>query len=392
MRDNRYCGVSHILIVRLSALGDVTMASGLIPALRHLWPQAHIAWLVEPAAAPLLAHNPRLDEVIVWPRGEWQKLWRERRFVELWRRYQALRATLRARRFDLVLDAQGLLKSGLWSWLSAAPRRLSLIGREGSHRLATERVVPPPDAGARRIGAEYRHLAKHLGAPAEAFRLDLAVSDEARRRVREQLAGAELRVAAREHSALAALQKAAAPEPGTADAQGPSSPARYAVLCPFTTRPQKHWFEDRWQALARRFLESGLRPVLLGGPGDREAAERIAAGVPGLVDLTGLLPLDESVAAIADAAVLIGVDTGLTHMAVALGVPSVALFGSTRPYLDTGTPRNVVLYENLSCAPCRRHPTCGGRFDCMRAFEAERVFDEALRVLAGTVSIRLRPL
>ena len=382
--------MQRILVIRLSALGDVVMASGLIPALRAVWPQAHISWLIEPAAAPLLAHNPRLDEVIVWPRGEWQQLWRERQFIELWQRFRALRATLRERRFDLVLDAQGLLKSGLWSWLSGAPRRLSLIGREGSHRLATERVVPPAHAGTRLIGAEYRHLAKHLGAPAEAFKLDLAVGDEARRKVRDKLAGAELRAAAREHSALAAML-AASSEPGPVASPAAASPARYVVLCAFTTRPQKHWFEDRWQALAQRFLESGLRPVLLGGPGDREAAERITASVPGLVNLAGVLPLDESVAAIADAAVLIGVDTGLTHMAVALGVPSVALFGSTRPYLATGSARSVVLYENLPCAPCRRHPTCGGRFDCMRAFEAERVFDEALRVLSGTVSIRLTP-
>ena len=68
----------RILIVRLSAIGDVVMASGLIPALRALHPDAHLAWLVEPAAAPLLAHNPRLDELIIWPRAEWQALWRAR--------------------------------------------------------------------------------------------------------------------------------------------------------------------------------------------------------------------------------------------------------------------------------------------------------------------------
>lgn len=365
----------RILVIRLSALGDVVMASGLIPALRQLWPQAHIAWLVEPAAAPLLAHNPRLDEVIVWPRGEWQRLWRERRYGEVWRRFRALRSTLRERRFDVVLDAQGLLKSALWSWLSGAPRRLSLIGREGSHRLATERVLPPPDEGARRIGAEYRHLAAHLGAPASAFRLDLAVGEAARNGARAKLA-------------------AAGWPDGTARASAPggkASLARYAVLCPFTTRPQKHWFEDRWQALARRCLEAGLVPVLLGGPADCEAAARIAAGVPGLIDLAGRLALDESVAAIADAAVLVGVDTGLTHMAVALSVPSVALFGSTCPYRDTGSPSNVVLFENLHCAPCRRHPTCEGRFDCMRAFEADAVFEAAQRLVAGRPTIRLTP-
>lgn len=354
--------MQRILVIRLSALGDVVMASGLVPALRALWPEAHIAWLVEPAAAPLLVHNQRLDELIVWPRGEWQRLWRERRMGELWRRFSALRRGLRERRFDLVLDAQGLLKSGLWSRLTGAPRRVSLIGREGSHRLATERLLPPPDDGPRRIGAEYRHLAEHLGAPAGAFRLDLAVGEAAAHGARRKLAAA-----------------------------GAAPPARYVVLCPFTTRPQKHWFEDCWQALARRCLQAGLVPLLLGGPGDREAAARIAGEVPGLLNLAGALALDESVAAIAEAVLLVGVDTGLTHMAVALAVPSIALFGSTCPYLDTGSPSHVVLYENLHCAPCRRHPTCGGRFDCMRAFTAERVFAEAERLLAGRPTLALRP-
>jgi 4-amino-4-deoxy-L-arabinose transferase-like glycosyltransferase len=87
-------------------------------------------------------------------------------------------------------------------------------------------------------------------------------------------------------------------------------------------------------------------------------------------------------AAIADAALLIGVDTGLTHIGSALAVPTVALFGSTCPYLDPVAHRSVVLYEKLACSPCRRNPTCDGRFDCMRALEVERVMSEALRVCA----------
>lgn len=344
--------MTRILVLRLSAIGDVVMASGLIPALRARFPQAHIAWLVEPAAAPLLAHNPRLDELIVWPRGEWQRLWRERRIAELWRRLRDFRRRLRDGRYTLALDTQGLLKSALWSWLSGAPRRISLIGHEQSHRLATERLIPPPDGGPRPIGAEYRALARHLGAPEGSFRLDLAVGAAPRERARAALAAAGL-----------------------------PAGARYALLCPFTTRPQKHWFEDRWQALALRLRAAGLVPVLLGGPGDGEAAARIAAGAPGLLNLAGALKLDESVAAIEGAALLVGVDTGLTHMGTALGVPTLALFGSTCPYRDPVAPRSRVLYEALACSPCHRHPSCEGRYDCMRAFEVGRVFDEALRLL-----------
>ncbi|AKJ30626.1 glycosyltransferase family 9 protein [Caldimonas brevitalea] len=348
--------VQRILVIRLSAIGDVVMASGLIPSLRQLYPNAHLAWLAEPAAAPLLVHNPRLDEVIVWQRGEWQQLWRQRRYRDVWQRLRALRRQLREGRFDLVIDAQGLLKSGVWSWLSGATRRVTLVGREGSHRLATERVMPPEGADAtsgvpRLIGSEYRHLAAHLGATPQAYRLDLAVGSAAR-----EVAWAQL------------------------DALGVPGGA-YAVLCPFTTRPQKHWFEDRWAELAQQLAERGLQPVLLGGPADREAAARIAAQAPVIANLAGRLKLDESVAVIESTRVLIGVDTGLTHMGSALRRPTVALFGSTCPYQDGDSLLTSVMYDCLPCSPCRRRPTCGGRFDCMRSLEVDAVLARAQRMM-----------
>jgi heptosyltransferase I len=342
----------RVLVVRLSALGDVVMASGLIPSLRQLEPNAFIAWLVEPAAAPLLRHNPRLNEVIVLPRDTWRQLWQQRRFVALLRSVLQFRRELRARRFDLALDAQGLLKSALCAWWSGAPRRVSLLGREGGPWLMTERVAMGPVAAPRPIGAEYRALAQHLGAPAAAYRLDLAVGDAPRARTAAALSAA-----------------------GVSGA--------YAVLCPYTTRPQKHWFDERWVALARALLAEGLTPVLLGGPSDAATALAIANAVPGLVNLVGALKLDESAAAIATASLLIGVDTGLTHMGSALQVPTVALFGSTRPYLDACSTRTTILYEALPCAPCRRHPTCGGRFDCMRAIEVDAVLQQAHRMMGA---------
>lgn len=337
----------RILIIRLSALGDVVMASGLIPAMRELSPQAHIAWLVEPAAAPLLRHNPRLDEVIVLPRNEWQALWRARRPIALLRSVLAFRRLLRARRFDVVLDAQGLLKSALCAWWSGAARRVSLIGREGSRWLMTERFVPEPDPQ-KPIGIEYRALARHLGA-LDPYRMDLAVGDAPRA------------------AAAAALAAAGVKAP-------------YAVLCPYTTRPQKHWFDERWAALAQRLAAAGVTPVLVGGPSDAERAPAIADHAPGLVNLVGRLQLDETAALVAGSALLVGVDTGLTHMGSALDVPTVALFGSTRPYLDARTPRTVVMYEARHCSPCRRHPTCHGRYDCMRVFEVDTVLRAARSV------------
>jgi len=341
----------RILIVRLSALGDVVMSSGLIPALRSLWPEARLSWLVEAPAAPLLAHNPRLDELIILPRAHWKQLWRDGHKLQALREMAQFRRELRARSFDLALDPQGLLKSGLWAWLSGAKRRVNLRPRECSQWLMHESVAyVEPDAQAE-IGYEYRALACHLGAKPEAFKLDLAV-------------GA---------MPLAQAQRALA----QAGASG-----RYAVLAPFTTRAQKHWIESRWAELAAGLIAQGLTPVMLGGPADADAAERIAGQNAHIHNLVGQLKLDESVAAIAGAALLIGVDTGLTHMGIALQVPTLALFGSTAPYLRGPDARTRVLYDRLPCSPCHRSPSCKGRFDCMRGFDVPRVLAAALGLRA----------
>lgn len=354
MTDHRTTPPRRILIVRLSAIGDVVMASGLIPALKARWPDAQISWLTEPVTVPLLRHNPRLHEVIPWPRAEWQRLWKERRLLALVRAVWRFRAELKARAFDISLDAQGLLKSGLLGRFAGAPRRVGLLSREGSQWLMTERVGAPPGDDPR-MSHEYRDLADHLGAPKGSFRLDLAVGAAAREAARAALAEAGVAI---------------------------GGAGRFAVLAPFTTRPQKHWFEDRWAALATSLRAEGIVPVLLGGPGDREAAARIMAQAgAALVDLVGRLKLDETVAAIADSALLVGVDTGLTHMGTALGVPTVGLFGSTRPYLDAGTPQTAILYEPLPCSPCRRHPTCNGAFHCMRHWTVEMVMAQVRRQL-----------
>lgn len=337
-----------ILIIRLSAIGDVVMATPLIKALRRSYPGARIAWLVEPAAAGLLCDNPDLDEVIVWPRAEWRALWRARRYRAAWDSMRDFTRALQRRRFDLVLDIQGLLKSAVWARLTGASERIGLGSREGGGLLMTRVVArPPPDD---RIGSEYLHLARTLGLDAGGFPMDIAL-------------GADDEEFARAYAART----------------GP-----YAVFCPFTTRPQKHWFEERWPQLAAEVgTRFGLTPVLLGGPADAAAAARLRHDAPRLESQAGLTTLTRSAALIKHAACLIGVDTGLTHMGIAFDVPTVALFGSTRPYLDTTRANARVLYHRLDCSPCRRHPTCGGAYTCMRLIEVKEVANTLALLLGG---------
>lgn len=337
---------ARILIVRLSAIGDIVFASPLIAALRRAYPHAHLAWLVQPECRSLLDQHPDLDEVIVCPLGHWHGLWRERRLRELVSGIAALRDTLRAGRFDLAIDLQGLLKSGALARLSGARERIGLGSREGSRWLMTRTV--PRGGDVRRVGSEYLHLAQCLGLPVDDFAMAVAYGAVEATFADRIIADHDL-------------------------GDG------YAVLCPFTTRPQKHWIEDHWAPLAARLqTELGLTPVLLGGPADREAASRItdAAAVP-ILDLTGRTRLIEAAAVIDRAALLIGVDTGLSHMGIAFGIPSLLLFGSTCPYLDTTRANARVLYHPLACSPCKRRPTCEGAFTCMRLIEVDAVVTAA---------------
>ena len=336
----------RILIVRASAIGDIVFASPLAAALRRTYPRAHIAWLVERGLEDLLAGDSSLDALIAWPRSEWRELWRAGRYVALSAAVRAFRAQLRAQRFDLALDLQGLLKSGTLAWMSGAARRIGLNSREGSRLLMSEVVAG--HGRIERISSEYLHLAQALHLEEGDFVPGLHVPPGARDSARATLASHGLACGA------------------------------YVAIAPFTTRAQKHWFDDAWRELAQR-IEQELRlpVVMLGGPADRARAQALLAGTHGIVDLVGSTRLGEAMAVVEGARLIIGVDTGLTHMGIGFRRPTVALFGSTRPYLDTCRENAQVIWLGLDCAPCRRHPTCGGAFTCMRRISPEAVLERA---------------
>jgi heptosyltransferase-1 len=339
---------TKVLIVRLSAIGDLVMASPLIGAFKKTWPQARLTWLVEESSKAVIEANPALEEIIVWPRGRWRSLFREKRFLVLGKEILSFVKMLRSNRFDLAVDAQGLLKSGIWVWLSGAPQRVGIGSREGSRFLMT-RVVSREEASDG-LSSQYLLLAEALGLETEPFPMKVSLSEEAVRyaqRFRDEI--------------------------GTS----------YIALSPFTTRPQKHWFEDRWIETARELTrETGMTVVILGGPGDAADAQRLAETVgEQAFSLAGKTSIQEAAAIISSSSLLIGVDTGLTHMGIALNVPTVALFGATRPYLDTTGSSGKVLYHKLECSPCRRNPTCDDDFTCMKAITSREVVDTALSLL-----------
>ncbi|MBW8190692.1 glycosyltransferase family 9 protein [Neiella marina] len=337
--------MQRILIVRLSAIGDVIMASGIVPALRSRYPNAHIAWLAEPAAQQMLKETDGIDQIIVWPRQQWQQLWKAKKYKQLWNAIGEFRQQLHSQNFDTAVEIQGLLKSSFLAWLSGAKQRFGFKSKEKSHWLLTDAIEKLNNDP--RISSEYRQMARYLGADDDNhFRMTIGIKGATLGEARYKLLQAGI--------------------------NGP-----YGLILPFTTRPQKHWFDKHWFALAEQFAAKYDMPlVMLGGPGDKEHAEKLAAASEHIVNLVGQTSLTETAAIIQQGRMAIGVDTGLTHLCIAQKTPVVALFGSTRPYLDTGWVGARVIYHDLDCSPCRRRPTCDGAFTCLEQITADQVMAE----------------
>ena len=312
----------RILLVKLSAMGDVLHALPTLEALRAVYPQGRITWMVETAYAPLLLGHPALDEVWPVPRLRLGEAGTGSDLLTLGR----LLRQLRSQPFDLVIDLQGLLKSALWVALAKSPRKVGYNGtREGSYLVLTERLAPyDPEAHA---VWRYLNLARHLGAPPALprFRLPWANALSV-----NSVIGID---AARPQVVL---------HPG----------ARWATkLCPAAF----------WASLADWLSrEKGCEVILTGSAGDRPLVAAIIEQMHGkAVNLAGRTSLKELAAVLGQAAFAVTTDTGPMHLAAALGTRVVALFGPTAPW-RTGPfgEGHEIVRLGLNCSPCfqRRCP------------------------------------
>lgn len=345
--------VRKVLIIRLSAIGDIVMASGLIPALKQRFPSAQIVWLADTGLTSLLENHTELHGVISWDKNAWRSLLKSGRLIALAREVLLLSKALRAHDFDLVIDAQGLLKSGLLAFLSGASRKVSFWSNEYGHLFSDE--VLKRDFDDLRMSSEYRQIASFLGCDDSNYKLGLMPSHSDRTLARELISDRDF------------------------DGSTP-----IVAVAPFTTRPQKHWPMHYWPELIKRFVESGWNVVMLGGPADKQLASSIESDAnvsDCLLNLVGKTSLIQSYAVIEQASALVGVDTGLTHMGVAANTPTVAIFGSTCPYLEPLSSKSIVIYEGLACSPCHRKPTCGGSHDCLSQITPQRAYESVEAML-----------
>lgn len=281
----------RLLIVKTSSMGDVVHATPVVADICRQHPGAEIDWLVEAPFAAIPQLHPGVRRV--WPMA-WRK-WRGQLLqAATWRTMRTLRDDLRDQRYELVLDLQGLLKSALWARQAAAP----VVGydRDSLREPLAARFY-------QRTAAVPRHL-------------------HAVQRCR-RLAAAHLGYAVPE----------SAPDFGLRAPTGGWAPrGAYAVLIPNASRPEKSWPERHWVAVGRRFVELGWTPLVLWGrPEEQTLAERIAASCDG--DVPPFLKVGEMAAVLAGARHVVGLDTGFSHLAAALGRPTLGIYCDHEPGL-----------------------------------------------------------
>jgi len=301
----------RILIIKPSAIGDIVHALPVLNLIRRRWPAAHITWLVTPACAALVEGHPQIDEVMYFDRRGLGSAWRSpRAALELF----GLNGDFRRRKFDLVVDLQGLFRSGWFLGQTRAPLRVGFANaREFGWLFYTHRILSSWEDHA---VERYLCIAEALGLGKSPIEFHFAVDDDDRAQLAAKL----------------------------------PDPAPYAVLLPGANWDTKRWPAERFSALVRPLAERfGLRCIVAGGAGDGA----LAAQIVGAQNLAGKTNLRQLIALLEGAKLVVAADTGPMHIAAALGKPLVTMYGPTDP-IRTGPfgRMDTVVRLDIPCSPC----------------------------------------
>lgn len=329
--------INRLLIVKTSSLGDIIHALPVVQALKEARPELALGWVVRRRCAGILQGCPFIDHLHIVPDKPTLR--------ELW----TVRRALRARHYEAALDMQGLLLSGLLTWLSAAPVRIGWDrNREGNARFLTHPVVPGGDITRHEIDALYG-FAEALGVhPARGTYPPQAYL-------------------ASEGRAQAEAWLAPLPRPRIALNVGAS-------------RAYKTWPTGRWAALADGLAKGGAGLVFVGDATDAAAVDAVQTQMTmrdtPSVNLAGKTTLRELASVLEACDSVVSADTGPMHLAVAVGTPVVALFGGTDPrrHGPYGA-RHISLHKPQPGGVPSRRPTDAYGAACMAAISPADVLD-----------------
>jgi lipopolysaccharide heptosyltransferase II len=333
--------VPNVLAVRFSSIGDVLLTTPLLRAIRRRHPSARLSVLTKHPYAPLLSHNPNVTRVLA---------------VDSRRSLASLAGELRAGQYSHFLDlhdsvrtrALRLLVPGRWTTYPKHRLARTLLIHTKRNRYRDERPV----------AERYFAAARELDVAPDGKPADLFVAPEAEREVSDWFAGARL---SPNHGIIA--------------------------LAPGAAHATKRWPVEHWRTLLAQLTSAGFLAVIVGGPEDTEVAASVAEPTgPQVMNVAGRFGLQGTGALLRRSLALVSADTGVMHMATAVGTPVVALFGPTVrqfgffPYSD----RAEVVELGLGCRPCssKGGPHCPlGHHRCLREITPGTVYQALNRRL-----------
>jgi heptosyltransferase-2 len=331
-----------ILITGNNWLGDAVMSLPTLQSLRAMRPDARISVLSRPSVAGLYAGLPYVDETIVPPARAKGKL----------RGWLGLVRELRRRKFDTALILPRSFSSALAPFTARIPRRIGYAG-DGRSPMLTDAV--PRDPALLRVHRVryYHHLLRTLGTPPEPQAPALEITPDA-----DRWAGSHV----------------------------PEGKPLIGINPGATYGEAKQWYPDRFIETGRRLAKQrGASIIVVGGPAERELGDRVAEEIgPRAVSLAGRTDLPQLAAAIRRCSLFLTNDTGPMHVADAVGVPVVAIFGptdwiATPPY----GKRHTIVRTPIECSPCLKRVCPLGHHNCMKRVSVEDVVEACTRLLGG---------
>jgi heptosyltransferase-1 len=364
---------SRILLIKPSALGDVVHTVPLLPKLRSRFPSARIDWFITPENAELVQHHPALSGIVLIDRKRLSRLGRSSNaMIELTR----VLADLRRRRYELVIDLHGQLRSALFTLATGAPFRIGFgrpISRKQSESIHHQlQNVPRHGWTGAREGSwiAYSH---RIPIPT----LEVHATDRYLW-IAPMLGLDDCPVDAR-------IYLSAETEFRAEQLLGTLASRPFAVLVPGTTWETKRWESTRFAEVGRWLKERGFGVVILGTRRERSECEKIAHLCSGAANFCGHTTTGELAAIVKRAAICVTNDSGPMHLAVAFERPVVSVFGPTNPlHIGPYGRPEAVLRANLPCSPCnyRRLSQCPHDHACMKRVTAESVIQRIESLLA----------
>lgn len=341
----------RVCIIKPSALGDVVNAFSALSALRAIWPETRITWVINASLRGLVDGHPELDDVVLYDRARTN--FRPRGIATFVR----FLAQLRRGHYDLAIDLQGLLRSGLMTAATRAPIRVGLAdAREGASLFYTHRVSPPPTAT--HAVDRLLSIAESFGADISSPRFVVAAGEADRAWAQEVLSGV--------------------PTPRLMLNMG----ARWQT---------KRWPPEHFAEVARRAVARfGAGLVIVGSPEDRpivEAFRRHLGAIP-LVDLCGRTTLPQLAAAAAAVDLVLSNDSGPLHLATAAGARVVGIYTCTSPALNGPYGPNATAVETKVWCAASYVTTCS-RLDCFAELTPDRVWSVVETGLATRNPVQL---